>query len=126
MESNNSNEMEDTQLSDGLSPALSDSALFFDIDSDIRDKTSELSIYQSLPCINEPENVLNFWRTNAENLPILSKVAKRILSMAHSTSHIESAFSEENFLINDKRTNLNGKSVLFNMIIKSLYRFLNE
>jgi hypothetical protein len=74
-------------------------------------KVSELDVYMSegLVKVNEgdaPFDILSWWRGQVTNLPILSTLARDVLSMQVSTVASESAFSSSGRIVDAFRSKL--------------------
>lgn len=93
------------------------------IDSGIAPSREEFQHYQSLRLLEPPEDVLEFWKKYNNELPALSKIARKYLSIPHSNALVEKSFSEMNFLINDQRTNLDRKTINELILSKSLLKY---
>ena len=71
----------------------------------------ELEIWnQVIPQTKEINvNILEFWKKQATNLPLLSWLAKRILSIPASSAPSERVFSEGGRVVTSSRTLLNAE-----------------
>ena len=66
----------------------------------------ELKIYFSEPIVDPDSNVLHYWRENSIRLPVMSLMAKDILSMMPTSVSSERAFSIAGLTITKIRANL--------------------
>ncbi|CAF3886290.1 unnamed protein product [Rotaria sp. Silwood1] len=67
-------------------------------------------------------NPLDFWKTQSEKFPLLSKLAKQIHSIPATSTGVERQFSSAGLIINQRRTNLNPEQVDNILLIRSLQK----
>ena len=85
--------------------------------------TNELETYfeSSFPFTDEEKldlNILKWWNENSARFPVVSKIAKDILTIPASTVASEFAFSAGKRVISDRRTRLSEKSVESSICMK--------
>jgi hypothetical protein len=68
--------------------------------------TSEVEPYFNLQPAYGEENPLIFWRKHKNSFPLLSQVARKVLTVSCSSVPVESMFSSMGLLINAKRASL--------------------
>ena len=79
-----------------------------------RSRRSEVDIYQEDPLVSlregESFDVLKWWKRNAEQYPILAKMARDFLAIPLSSVASESTFSTAGMIINQHRSSLNPET----------------
>ena len=78
----------------------------------------EMMDYERLPLASEDQGVLGWWRDNEKTLPILSKIARKIMAIPASSGKSERVFSTGGNFVTSKRTRLNAKKVESLIVIK--------
>ena len=85
----------------------------------------ELKLYLTLPVTTTPDstfNQLEWWKQNEVQLPMMSRVAKSILSIPATSTPSERLFSKAGFLINKKRANLKPSKVDMMLFLNANYK----
>ncbi|CAF4163573.1 unnamed protein product, partial [Rotaria sordida] len=72
-------------------------------------QSDELDRYLIMPIDKSSltNNPLDFWKTQSEKFPLLSKLAKQIHSIPATSTGVERQFSSAGLIINQRRTNIN-------------------
>ena len=82
----------------------------------------ELTIQQELSKLRSiPKDDLqfdSFWQDHAENLPKLSAIARKYLSIAASSVPSGSAFSTSNYILRKNRLALTSRNIKYGMFLK--------
>lgn len=72
-----------------------------------RDLKTELDNFKEIHLdFDENSSVLNFWKENESNFPIMANIAKKVLYITSSNAKSESSFSSAGCVINQKRASL--------------------
>ena len=71
-------------------------------------------------------DILKWWSSTAIRFPIISKIAKDLLTISPSTVALESAFSTSKRILNDKKCKLLVKSVEAFVCLKDWYDAVNR
>jgi len=79
----------------------------------------ELQVYLSLPTVDETVNSLEWWKSNMNQFPHLSKMANDYLSIPATSVSSEQCFSISKNLITDNRNRLASKTVRACMCLRS-------
>ena len=90
-----------------------------DNDRSISDSDDEIKRYLEEKREPEDTDVLKWWHDNSYKYPILSKIARDVLSMPASSVASESAFSVSGQVITDHRASLDSKTVSILMELES-------
>lgn len=85
------------------------------------EKIDELQLYLSLPTADETVNSLEWWKSNINQFPYLSKMACDYLSIPATSVASEQCFSASKNLITDNRNRLVGKTVRACMCLRSWF-----
>ena len=92
-------------------------------------KLSELDSYLSESCVEmieeEKFDILKWWRLNAERFPILSKIARDLLTIPISTVASESAFSTSGRVLDAFRSSLTPKLIEVLICVQDWIKTLN-
>ena len=83
--------------------------------------TSEVEAYFNLQPAYGKENPLIFWRKHKNSFPLLSQVARKVLTVSCSSVPVESMFSSMGFLIDAKRASLEEDTVNMLSVIHDNY-----
>ncbi len=75
----------------------------------------EINMYRASPILPKTVDVLNFWRDNAKNYPMLVKVVRRIFCIQATSTSSERTFSTGGAVVTPKRSNLDPENV--NMLV---------
>lgn len=83
--------------------------------------TFELAHYLNNDLVNDSEDfdILHWWKVEEKNFPILSIIARDLLTSQMSSVASESAFSTGARTVTDRRTRLSPKSIKFCMLLKN-------
>ncbi|KAK1381887.1 hypothetical protein POM88_019622 [Heracleum sosnowskyi] len=81
--------------------------------NDQHENKSDLCKYLSDTLVKEadPFDILNWWKTNSSKYPVLSEMARNVLSVPVSTVASESAFSTRGRILDSYRSSLRPKTV---------------
>lgn len=85
----------------------------------IENASSELQKYLDLPRAPKKGNNLNWWKDNQKEFPILSKIARDILSISATSVPSERLFSRASLIIRKHRNRLNNQSARVLLCINS-------
>jgi hypothetical protein len=90
--------------------------------------SDELDIYlvMQIDKSSLTNNPLDFWKSNSEKLPLLSKLAKRIYSIPATSTNVERQFSSAGLIINQRRTNINPDQVDNILLLRSFKKLMNK
>lgn len=86
----------------------------------------EFERYLQLPLSSKKVDVLQFWKTNEEEFPEMSKLARNYFGIQSSSVAVERDFSAGADLIRPTRSSLNTKSIKALMCLKSWILFNNS
>ena len=73
--------------------------------------TEEIEVYKSLSNAVADCDVLQFWRKNSDKLPLLSRVARKVLGTQASSGQSERLFSDCGLTVSEKRAKLSPTTV---------------
>lgn len=76
----------------------------------------ELSKLSSIPKDNYQFD--SFWQDYGKELPLLTMIARKYLSIPSSSVPSESAFSTTNYMVRKNRQGLSSKSITYSMFLK--------
>ncbi len=87
---------------------------------------AEIIDYKTLPSYadNQGYQILKFWKSHEQRLPVLSTIAKRILVIQASSSESERHFPAGGIIVNERRGRLSESSVESLIVLREEY--LNE
>ena len=106
-----------------IKPISNTSSLLLEGLTDDLTNDDELETYENLKIkLNEDLfkfDILNWWKLNEYNYPILSKIAKDFLSMQSTSVSSEQLFSSSKLVITDRRNKLNEETIQYLMCLKS-------
>ena len=85
---------------------------------DVCEVRKEMSTYETMKAAPKNESVLGWWNFHGKSLPLLAKLARRILTIPASSGKSERVFSTAGIFVQEKRTRLNSKKVENLIIIK--------
>ena len=71
----------------------------------------ELNLYMGQPEASSGVNPLDWWKTRAAMLPLLSQIARRYLGIPATSCASERVFSSSGLICNAKRSTLNADNV---------------
>ena len=77
---------------------------------------NEISIYANLPELEDEDSPLTWWKNNAINFPLMSKLARKYLAIPASSVESERMFSTAGDIYNPRRSRLlpkNAEMLLF-------------
>lgn len=74
------------------------------------DFNNELNIYQ-MESYNQNQDILQWWKEHSDKLPLMAKLASRILAIPASSAASERSFSTSGRIIEERRTRLKGDTV---------------
>ena len=75
-------------------------------------------MFEKMEAASKEENVLGWWKSEEKHLPLLAKLARRILAIPASSGKSERVFSTGGNFVKEKRTRLNALKVQNLIIIK--------
>ena len=78
----------------------------------------EMLMFEKMEAASKEENVLGWWKSQEKHLPLLAKLARRILAIPASSGKSERVFSTGGNFVKEKRTRLNALKVQSLIIIK--------
>jgi len=70
---------------------------------------NEVVIYESYPQVGIDTNVLSWWKMQKDTLPILSKMARKYLSVPATSVPSESLFSKAGIISSGNRSSISPK-----------------
>lgn len=72
---------------------------------------SEVKLFLSLPAISADADPLDWWRAHVEEMPMLSKVAKKYLCIPATSAPSERVFSTSGHILSPQRSRLSTENV---------------
>ena len=81
--------------------------------------TSELEKYLQLPLANKRANILEYWKVQRTEFPLLSKMAMDILPAQAASVAVERDFSQAGRVVAPARSSLQPKTITASMCCKS-------
>ena len=85
------------------------------------DFNNELNIYQ-MESYNQNQNILQWWKEHSDKLPLMAKLASRILAIPASSAASERSFSTSGRVIEERRTRLKGDTVDSLLFLNDFYK----
>lgn len=79
--------------------------------SDVTKIQKELERFKRLKRLDKGASVLNFWKTNKNNFPLLYELAQVFFSVANGQTSVERGFSSLDFIFDRRRCNLNADTL---------------
>ena len=95
---------------------------------DENSQKSELSTYlEAPPPHKQPGSYVGgFWAANKDKLPMLYRIARRLLAVPATNTSSERAFSSAGFTLSDKRNKLDPETVDSALFLKSFLSMKNH
>ena len=75
----------------------------------------EINLFRATPNLPRTTDVLNFWKENCKNYPMLSKVVRKLFCIQATSTSSERTFSTGGAIVTAKRSNLDPMNV--NMMV---------
>lgn len=85
------------------------------------DFNNELNIYQ-MESYNKNQDILQRWKELSDKLPLMAKLASRILAIPASSTASERSFSISGRVIEERRTQLKGDTVDFLLFLNDFFK----
>ena len=87
--------------------------------SQVETLRSDLDLYLQEPLANREVKPLSWWKDASNRLPLITHVARQVLSIPASSATSERAFSDAGYTINQRRVSLNPQNVDKLLFIRS-------
>ena len=87
--------------------------------SQVETLRSDLDLYLQEPLANREVKPLSWWKDASNRLPLITRVARQVLSIPASSATSERAFSDAGYTINQRRVRLNPQNVDKLLFIRS-------
>ena len=82
----------------------------------------EYTRYRNAPIEKEEINILDYWKINQHNYPVLASMAKDYLTVQASSVSAERAFSTATDLVSPNRCSLSGKTIEMTQFLKLILK----
>jgi hypothetical protein len=89
------------------------------------DTDSEIDRYKAIPAVAESVNPLEWWRSNSDDFPILSRMAKRYLAIPASSAASERAWSVLGNIFTRRRNRLTSETLCKLLMVKHNQRVVS-
>jgi hypothetical protein len=93
-------------------------SLYMDDNSSDEEEKNEIEIYLEEKKTKQAD-VLNYWKYNQKNFPVLSLIARDYLAISSTSVPSERVFSRSGFLVNKYRNKLSPSSIKANILLNN-------